>query len=98
MPPPDGAIIVRIASGRPRARHPFRKKGALKALLRLSAAIDAMNDGRDPNNVYLWRMTPRRLEVEPFRDAVLSVSGALDLQPPRGPLSGLCVVKVRMSA
>jgi TRAP-type mannitol/chloroaromatic compound transport system permease small subunit len=44
LPPPDRAIIVRIASGRPRTRHPFRKKGALKALLRLAAAIDAMND------------------------------------------------------
>jgi hypothetical protein len=61
----------------------------LSRVYQLGTQFDAMNDGRDPNNVYLWRMTPRRLEVEPFRDAVLSVSGALDLQPPRGPHAGL---------
>jgi hypothetical protein len=33
----------------------------------------------DPDNVLLWRFTPRRLESEAIRDAVLSVSGTLDL-------------------
>src|SRR5690606_4619039 len=38
----------------------------------------------DPDNLLLWRMTPRRLEVEPFRDALLAVSGQLDPQRPQG--------------
>lgn len=32
----------------------------------------------DPSNRLLWRMTPRRLEFEPMRDALLEVSGQLD--------------------
>lgn len=33
----------------------------------------------DASTVFLWRFPPRRLEAEPIRDAVLSVSGVLDL-------------------
>jgi hypothetical protein len=33
----------------------------------------------DPDNHYYWRWTPRRLEAEAIRDAVLAVSGQLDL-------------------
>jgi len=33
---------------------------------------------RDPDNKLLWRMSRRRLEVEPIRDAILAVSGQLD--------------------
>ena len=36
----------------------------------------------DSGNRLLWRMTPRRLDAESFRDAVLSVSGTLE--PLRG--------------
>src|SRR5262249_2637696 len=32
----------------------------------------------DPENRLLWRMNRRRLEVEPWRDALLAVSGNLD--------------------
>lgn len=32
----------------------------------------------DPDNRLLWRVTPRRLEAEAIRDAMLSVSGNLD--------------------
>lgn len=35
----------------------------------------------DPENRWLWRMNPRRLEAEALRDAVLAVSGTLDLSP-----------------
>ncbi|MFM9115356.1 MAG: DUF1549 and DUF1553 domain-containing protein, partial [Planctomycetota bacterium] len=40
----------------------------------------------DPNNVYLWRMPLRRLDVEAWRDAMLQATGQLDLSlggPPR---------------
>ncbi|MBI5799164.1 MAG: DUF1553 domain-containing protein, partial [Verrucomicrobia bacterium] len=33
----------------------------------------------DANNTYLWRMNRSRLDAESFRDAVLTVSGRLDL-------------------
>ncbi len=38
----------------------------------------------DPDNRLLWRATPRRLEAEAIRDAVLTVSGQLDLTRPTG--------------
>ena len=34
----------------------------------------------DADNLYLWRFTPRRLEAEAVRDAMLAVSGELNLQ------------------
>jgi Protein of unknown function (DUF1553)/Protein of unknown function (DUF1549) len=43
---------------------------------------DSSNDPRavaiDPDNVYLWRMKPWRMEAECVRDGVLFVSGSLD--------------------
>ncbi len=36
---------------------------------------------RDPENRFLWRFSPRRLEAEVIRDAILSVSGQLDPTP-----------------
>jgi len=32
----------------------------------------------DPDNRLLWRFTPRRLAIEPWRDAMLQVTGSLD--------------------
>ncbi len=32
---------------------------------------------QDPNNEFIWRQNRRRLEVEPLRDAILSVGGSL---------------------
>ena len=39
----------------------------------------------DPDNVWLARMTPRLIEAEALRDAVLAVSGQLDPYPPQKP-------------
>ncbi len=36
------------------------------------------NAKADPDNLYLWRMNPRRMESEIVRDAILAVSGSLD--------------------
>jgi hypothetical protein len=40
---------------------------------------DAKNEARDPENRWLWRVSRRRLSVESFRDAVLAVSGNLEM-------------------
>ncbi len=56
----------------------------LSRTYRLSTAEDRANAQIDPQNVYLWRATPRRLEAEPIRDAILAVSGELDLTPAQG--------------
>ena len=40
----------------------------------------------DPDNYLLWRANFRRLDIEPFRDAVLMVSGQLQIEPPAGSL------------
>jgi hypothetical protein len=67
------------------------KEWSLKKLHRLivtSAAyrMDSTPDpgaiARDPDDKYLWRMAPRRLEAEAVRDGILYVSGRLD--PSRG--------------
>lgn len=41
----------------------------------------------DPENRLLWRMNRRRLEVEPWRDSLLSVTGDLDTTPGGPPLN-----------
>jgi len=62
----------------------------LSRTYRLSSDANAAGLAADPDSVYLWRMPPRRLEAEAFRDAILSVSGRLDSAPPSdGPLATL---------
>ncbi len=56
----------------------------LSRVYQLSTRKDARCFEADPRNILLWRMTPRRLEVEALRDAILAVSGQLDLSRPRG--------------
>jgi cytochrome c553 len=45
---------------------------------------DSVNYQTDPDNRYLWRMSKRRLDAESLRDAMLSVSGLLNWDRPRG--------------
>src|SRR6266481_4862625 len=35
-------------------------------------------DAVDPANLLLWRMNPRRLDVESYRDSMLRAAGTLD--------------------
>ena len=56
----------------------------------LSCQVDAAGIELDPDNRLLWRSTPRRLSVEAIRDAILAVSGQLEVDPPQGsPVTGL---------
>ena len=50
----------------------------LSATYQLSCEHHAENMERDADNRYLWRMNRRRLDVEAWRDALLSVAGGLD--------------------
>jgi hypothetical protein len=50
----------------------------LSSTYQLAATNDPSDFEVDPANVSLWRANRRRLEVEPWRDAMLSVSGNLD--------------------
>jgi hypothetical protein len=43
-----------------------------------SSYRDPQQYARDPENQWLWRMTPRRLDVEAWRDSLLSVTQQLD--------------------
>ena len=45
---------------------------------RQASANDPANAKRDPDNRYLWRWSPRRLEAEALRDSWLAVAGDLD--------------------
>jgi len=49
------------------------------AAYRRSSAADATLAAKDPENRLLGRQNRRRLEAEPIRDALLFISGALDL-------------------
>ena len=51
---------------------------------RLAAVHDAANFAIDPDNRLRWRMDQRRLDAEAIRDAMLAVSGRLDLTPVPG--------------
>ena len=48
------------------------------ATYRQGNEADAGNARTDPENLWWWRFSPRRLEAEAIRDSVLHVSGALD--------------------
>ncbi|MEM7145479.1 MAG: PSD1 and planctomycete cytochrome C domain-containing protein [Verrucomicrobiota bacterium] len=72
----------------------FMESGwSVKALIReivLSRAYQQASDyhvanyEKDPDNVYLWRATKRRLDAEAIRDAMLTVSGNLEEERPIG--------------
>jgi len=55
---------------------------------RLASSFDEANSKIDPSNALLWRHSPRRLDAEAIRDAMLSAAGALDLNRPEASLIG----------
>ncbi|WP_197998544.1 DUF1553 domain-containing protein [Gimesia aquarii] len=52
----------------------------LSKTYRLSSEFSAAQYEKDPGNYHLWRMNRRRLSAESIRDAVLSISGKIDLK------------------
>lgn len=54
----------------------------------LSTDFDSANYSADPENKYIWRAVPKRLDAESFRDTILSVTGQLKLERPfRSPVA-----------
>ena len=51
----------------------------LSSTYRQGSRLVAASQAADPTNRWLWRMTPRRLDVEAWRDSVLQASGELNL-------------------
>jgi Ca2+-binding EF-hand superfamily protein len=56
----------------------------LSRAYRMASTHDPKNAATDPDDVYLWRMSPRRLDAEAIRDAMLAVAGQLDAAPANG--------------
>ncbi len=51
----------------------------LSATYRQSSRPRAQEMDADPTNQLLWRMNPRRMDIEAYRDSLLQASGKLDL-------------------
>lgn len=58
----------------------LHRETMLSATYGLSSVPDAKNLANDADNHKLWRMTPRRLDFEAWRDSMLVVAGKLDPQ------------------
>ncbi len=50
---------------------------------RMSTAYDSQNYEKDPENLFLWRADSQQLDAESLRDAMLFVSGQIELERPR---------------
>lgn len=56
----------------------------LSRVYRLDSEFHTANAEKDPDNIWLWRMSPRRLDAEAIRDSMLFTAGKLELKPPVG--------------
>lgn len=56
----------------------LHKKIMTTAAWRQSSSSSNENAAIDPDNKFLWRFTPRRLEAEVVRDSILAAAGQLD--------------------
>jgi mono/diheme cytochrome c family protein len=57
---------------------PIHRLIVLSATYRQSSRLDPAAQSIDRDNRLLWRVSPRRLEAESLRDAILATSGRLD--------------------
>jgi len=57
---------------------------ALTRAYQLSSHSPASHRAIDPTNQLVWRHTPRRLDAEEIRDAMLAAAGSLNLNRPTG--------------
>ncbi len=59
---------------------------AISRVYRSSSDFDKRSFETDPENKYVWRVEPRRLDAEVIRDSILKISGELDSTRPRASL------------
>lgn len=57
---------------------------ATSRVYRMSTTYDEQHHEYDPDNALLWRANSKRLDAEAIRDAMLSISGEMDFDRPRG--------------
>jgi hypothetical protein len=57
---------------------PIHRLILASAAYQQTSTIDPQKASVDPDNAYLWRWSPRRLEAEVIRDSLLTVTGELD--------------------
>src|SRR5262249_17462682 len=60
----------------------LQRQIVLSKTYQLATGGDQANAAMDPDNRWYWRFDRRRLDAEAIRDAMLSVSGTLDLSRP----------------
>jgi hypothetical protein len=68
------------------------RKIVLSRAYRLGSEATPTHKEVDPQNRFVWRHSPRRLQAEEIRDTVLATAGRLELQPP----TALGVSRLRM--
>jgi hypothetical protein len=87
QPPSNPALLdhlaLRLQSGGWSVKS-LIKEIVLSHAYQLAATHDAKHFEADPENTLVWRMTPRRLDAECIRDAMLAVSGGLNIEVPVG--------------
>ena len=68
---------------------------ATSRVYRLSSQFDASQTELDPENVYVARGNSRKLDAESMRDAILAVSGQIDLKrPAKSPIAKMGEVPI----
>ena len=60
------------------------KRMVLTRTYQLSSAPNPANSEIDAENEFFWKANHRRLDAESIRDAILSISGGLNFDPPTG--------------
>ncbi len=61
----------------------------LSSTYQQSSQFSEVGQRRDGDNRLLWRMSPRRMDVEVWRDSLLSVTGELDQTPGGQPIDDI---------
>jgi hypothetical protein len=85
--PSNSALLDHLASRFQENRWSLKtliKEIVLSRSYQLASTFDNNNFEIDPANDLVWRMSPRRLDSESIRDAMLAVAGDLQLKPPVG--------------
>jgi hypothetical protein len=70
-------------------KHGYSVKKLIKEIMtsrtyRLASVFSARNYHKDPDNVFYWQKSKRRLTAEEIRDSILAISGELNYDAPKG--------------